>query len=650
MADSTSSSAENHAPLLSILAPSLDNTVTALLQELRPHGHWEGELSSSPLSTATTVMALRAVRATALAKVHYSSHPIMEWDRQITSGMAWLVATQNPDGGWGDTTRSQSNISTTALVWAALAGCESSDDSSYRECEKRCENWLESAAGSLEPKSLAKAIGDRYGKDRTFSVPILTTLALHGRLGDSDAAWDLIPQLPFELAACPPTWFAALRLPVVSYALPALIAMGQVRHARRPTRNPIARFVRNLARNRTLRVLQSIQPTSGGYLEATPLTSFVVISLAGAGLADHPAVQLGTEFLLRSFREAGSWPIDTNLATWVTTLSIQALATANKLSLLPLPKREALAHWLLGQQYREVHRYTNAPPGGWAWTDLTGGVPDADDTPGALLALHHLQTTAGKSPDDGSMAESAAAGIEWLLNLQNRDGGIPTFCRGWGTLPFDRSSCDITAHTLRALSTWRDKLPPALHPRLDRAVEQGIAYLLKQQQPDGSWAPLWFGNQFAADETNRTYGTSRVLIALLTIPRPTAAPQLHQGPTWPDVDAAAKWLAGTQNEDGGFGSGPSTPSSIEETALALEALALYYGQPSLRSRTEESEVVSLFTRALHWWNESTRQGSHFPANPIGFYFAKLWYYERLYPIVYSLSALGRLDALFSKQG
>ena len=43
--------------------------------------------------------------------------------------------------------------------------------------------------------------------------------------------------------------------------------------------------------------------------------------------------------------------------------------------------------WLLGQQYRDVHPYTNADPGGWAWTDLSGGVPDADDTPGAVLAF-----------------------------------------------------------------------------------------------------------------------------------------------------------------------------------------------------------------------------------------------------------------------
>ena len=41
--------------------------------------------------------------------------------------------------------------------------------------------------------------------------------------------------------------------------------------------------------------------------------------------------------------------------------------------------------------------------------------------------------------------------LDWLIHLQNRDGGWPTFCRGWGALPFDRSGCDLTAHVLRIM-------------------------------------------------------------------------------------------------------------------------------------------------------------------------------------------------------
>ena len=39
----------------------------------------------------------------------------------IRCGLAWLVKTQNADGGWGDTVLSISNISTTALCWAAIS-------------------------------------------------------------------------------------------------------------------------------------------------------------------------------------------------------------------------------------------------------------------------------------------------------------------------------------------------------------------------------------------------------------------------------------------------------------------------------------------------------------------------------------------------
>ena len=69
-------------------------------------------------------------------------------------------------------------------------------------------------------------------------------------------------------------------MPVVSYAIPALVAIGQARYFHAPPRNPITRLVRWLSINRSLKVLRRMQPDSGGYLEATPLTSFVVMSLA----------------------------------------------------------------------------------------------------------------------------------------------------------------------------------------------------------------------------------------------------------------------------------------------------------------------------------------------------------------------------------
>ena len=96
------------------------------------------------------------------------------------------MAHQNADGGWGDTVLSLSNISTTSLAWAALAIAA---PGLHPETEARAEFWIVGYAGSLAPADLALAIARRYGKDHTFSIPILTALALAGKLGPGRRAW-----------------------------------------------------------------------------------------------------------------------------------------------------------------------------------------------------------------------------------------------------------------------------------------------------------------------------------------------------------------------------------------------------------------------------------------------------------------------------
>lgn len=590
------------------LSKTLAATRGQLLAQRNTHGHWEGELSSSALSTATAVCALALVQQASAG--HYPLQPL------IDRGLRWLTSTQNADGGWGDTVDSPSNISTTALCWAALAVRSEADRSGPLAGVER---YLAAQAGGLTPDLITDAIIRRYGRDHTFSVPILTTLALAGRLGAGSSAWQRVPQLPFELAACPQRCFRLLRLPVVSYALPALIAVGQVRHAHRPTPNPLIRLLRWLTSARTLDVLRRIQPTGGGFLEATPLTSFVVLSLAGAGFAEHPVVSAGVDFLRRSVRADGSWPIDTNLATWVTTLSVNALHLTADADQRPIRR------WLLGQQYRQEHAYTGAAPGGWAWTDLPGGVPDADDTAGALLALHQL------GPADTASSTAALAGVNWLLDLQNADGGMPTFCRGWGTLPFDRSGADLTAHVVLAWTSWRPALPRRTQQRINRAVQRSLAYLLAQQQKNGCWAPLWFGNQQTMSVENVTYGTNRVM-------RLTGLEEVRDSKWVAALQRATHWLLAAQNSDGGWGNGEASASSIEETALALEALAT----PSHARQVDDSTQDEAITRGTAWLIKHTECGQRFAPAPLGLYFAKLWYSERLYPLIFTTAALHRV--------
>jgi squalene-hopene/tetraprenyl-beta-curcumene cyclase len=433
------------------------------------------------------------------------------------------------------------------------------------------------------------------------------TLALAGRI-----EWKLVPKLPFELAAVSHRLWGLLRLPVVSYALPALIAIGQVIHHHAPTWNPLTRLLRALTKKKTLRVLEAIQPVNGGFLEATPLTSFVTMSLAAMGLRKHVVARKGVEFLAASQRTDGSWAIDTNLATWTTTLAIKALPPRT----LSPEQRLTLREWLLGQQWHAEHPYTHAAPGGWAWTDLPGGVPDADDTPGALLALTRLGAV------DEITQAAGCTGVRWLLGLQNSDGGIPTFCRGWGALPFDRSSPDLTAHTLRAWNAWRTLVAADDRPRLARATARALAFLKKTQRADGSWVPLWFGNEHAPDDENPLYGTAMVVSALREVAEADergAAALARRG---------AEWIACAQNDDGGWGGVRGVVSSTEETALAVEALA-------------GTEHVGVFQRGVEWLVTRVESGAWRDPSPIGFYFAKLWYHEKLYPLVWTTAALAK---------
>ena len=149
-------------------------------------------------------------------------------------------------------------------------------------------------------------------------------------------------------------------------------------------------------------------------------------------------------------------------------------------------------------------------------------------------------------------------------------------------------------------------------------------YLAATQAADGSWSPLWFGNEHHSDQSNPTYGTAKVVLATL------------------DARGAA-WLIDTMHRDGGVGGGPGLPASIEETAVAVEALARVAAESAdaaLRGRAAEAVAAG-----VRWLIGSTSGGTQFAAAPIGLYFAKLWYDEELYPLAFTVAALERAAKL-----
>jgi len=601
-----------------------------LLESRVPAGHWIGELSSSALSTATAVSALTLVQRQRLDRRVTRQSPLVNGDdlaageaqigKLIAGGIAWLAERQNEDGGWGDTDKSYSNISTTMLAMAAFRLAGKADE--LAELIQRASGYVESQGG-------VPGLRRRYGKDKTFAIPILANCAMAGMV-----PWKQVSALPFELACFPQAFYRFMRLPVVSYAIPALVAIGQARYYHKPPLNPFARLTRAVSIKKSLRVLETIQPASGGYLEAIPLTSFVVMSLASIGKSDLKAARRGVDFIVASVRSDGSWPIDTNLATWNTTLAVNALAGSGE----DVSRLECL-DWLLSCQQLERHPFTGADPGGWGWSDLSGAVPDGDDTPGALLALAAWRDAPSCPPERRAILDqSAREGLGWLLGLQNRDGGWPTFCRGWGTLPFDRSGSDLTAHALRAIRVWQPQgetdsgSPPAVpvSRECDKEIDRGFRFLAQSQRTDGSWVPLWFGNQDNPREENPIYGTAKVLMAYRDFEQ-IASNEAQRG---------LDWLRESQNDDGGWGGGATIPtarpgvvgSSVEETALAIEALLMDVATDSTQKAV---------AKGLRWLVEAVESDAYLENSPIGFYFAKLWYHERLYPLIFTVAALGR---------
>jgi len=573
-----------------------------LVGQINPEGFWSGELSSSALGVAVAVAAL-----------HFDD-PAKN-SGEIVAGISWLRTHINSDGSYGDTPESRGNTSTSLLVYAALNLYHHENG----ELQKTIGDYLKTQSIDVSTSEFSKSILAHYKKDYTFSVPILTMSALCGI--PEKNGFDSIPQLPFELSLLPQKFYRMLNLSVVSYAIPALIAVGIVIFKQKKS-GAFAKWVRNSAEKCAIRVLQKSLPESGGFLEAIPLTAFVVLSLINAGYKNLDVVEKGIAFLKRTQRTDGGWPIDVDLSTWVTTLSIKSVRSKKDEILTPVQQNRLVSH-LKSIQNKTVHPFNGTAAGGWGWTNFSGSVPDCDDTPGVILALLQLQ------PKETAKNE-IIAGAKWLLQLQNSDGGFPTFSKGWGKLPFDQSCADLTGHCLLAISAtlknYSSEISTVELNSFKKSIKKVVGYLQKQQGENGSWLPLWFGNQNTPNHENPVYGTARVVTYLHDVLRNNPT-QFVQNSLRPMIASGIQFLAETQNSDGSWGGDHSIRGTIEETALAVSALI----------GTEHKTAVE---KGFVWLDRYFQENGLKPA-PIGLYFASLWYDEKMYPLTAYLDAVAR---------
>lgn len=284
---------------------------------------------------------------------------------------------------------------------------------------------------------------------------------------------------------------------------------------------------------------------------------------------------------------------------------------------------KGVADWLVKQECRMVGDWKNNIPGdhepaGWCFEYNNEYYPDVDDTVMVAMALKRI---------GGEEALAAARrGVEWVLKMQNGDGGWAAFDRTKDRpilekIPFadhnaiqDPSCADITGRTLECLSYFGYKTS-------DPVVQNAINFLKRTQEPEGCWFGRW--------GVNYIYGTWQAVCGLRRL-------GVDMTEDW--VMKAGLWLKSIQRPDGSFGESADSyefPSlkgngnpTASQTSWATMALMAIYGR-------EDRSVK----RGIAWlvktqntdgdWTETEFTGTGFPK----VFYLRYHYYRLYFPIM-----------------
>ncbi len=404
-------------------------------------------------------------------------------------------------------------------------------------------------------------------------------------------------------------------------------ALDRALHLYRPVKS-----VRRAALRRCAEWIITRQERDGcwGGIQPPWVYSLMALNLLGYDL-DHPLMARGLAGLDRfTITEDGpDGPVRRLEAcqspVWDTVLIMIGLADAG----LPSdhPALVQAGEWVLNEEIRgpadwQVRRPALAP-GGWAFEFDNDNYPDTDDTAEVILALRRVELPPAEAKP------ATERGLRWLAGMQSKDGGWGAFdadnTRGLvNKLPFcdfgaviDPPSADVTAHIVEAFAAEGQ----ADHP----AARRGVVWLLRAQEPDGSWFGRWGANY--------VYGTGAVVPALIAA---------GVRPTKPAIRRAVAWLEQHQNPDGGWGEDlrsyddPSLAgqgaSTASQTAWALLAL-LAAGEHGSAATERGVRWLAQTQRDDGTWDEPQYTGTGFPGD---FYIN-----YHLYRLAFPLSAIGR---------
>ncbi|MGU3540377.1 squalene--hopene cyclase [Methylobacterium sp. A54F] len=305
------------------------------------------------------------------------------------------------------------------------------------------------------------------------------------------------------------------------------------------------------------------------------VNSVLMYEVMGYG-PDHPQVRIACEAIEKLVvdkpHEAYVQPCVSPV--WDTALASHALLEAG--SLEAEAQARAGLDWLKPRQVLDIKgdwaaAKPHVRPGGWAFQYGNAHYPDLDDTAVVVMAMNRAMRQHGLVADMPDYTTAIARAREWVEGLQSKDGGWAAFDADnnhmyLNHIPFsdhgallDPPTADVTARVVSMLSQLGETRASS------KALDRGVAYLLDDQEEDGSWYGRW--------GMNFIYGTWSVLCALNAAGVDPQSPQIRK---------AVAWLIGIQNPDGGWGEDASSykidpafepgSSTASQTAWALLAL------------------------------------------------------------------------------
>ncbi len=293
--------------------------------------------------------------------------------------------------------------------------------------------------------------------------------------------------------------------------------------------------------------------------------------------------------------------------------------------------------WLLDKQILDYGDWAvknkDITPGGWAFEFDNRFYPDLDDSAVVVMGLSQVKLT-----NEAQKQKAIARCLNWIATMQCKPGGWAAFDldndQDWiNLIPYgdlkamiDPNTADVTARVLEMLGECSLSMD-------EQRIQKAIAYLIKEQETDGSWFGRW--------GVNYIYGTSGVLSALSLIAPTQSRFQIQKG---------AAWLVSCQNADGGWGetcasyNDPSLKgigiSTASQTAWALIGLiaAAEASQFIAQSAIAQGIAYLLQTqRSDGTWDEDQFTGTGFPCH----FYLKYHLYQQYFP----LQALGRYKKL-----